>query len=101
MAEDKDIYEVDIFDEQRRVTLKELSGLCGVQSSLIVELVDEGVLEPVDVHATRWSFSGTSVRRVQIATRLQRDLDVNMPGIALALDLMEELEELRRRLGGL
>ena len=98
MAEDRDIFEVDIFDEQRRVTLEELTHLCGVQQSLIIELVDEGALEPMDMRAEQWSFSGTSIRRVQIAVRLQRDLEVNTPGVALILDLMEELEELRRRM---
>ena len=98
MAEDRDIFEVELFDEQRRVTLKELTELCGVQQSLIIELVDEGALEPMDFNAQQWSFSGTSLRRVQVAVRLQRDLEVNTPGVALILDLMEELEELRRRL---
>jgi chaperone modulatory protein CbpM len=30
--------------------------------------------------------------------RLQRDLEINLPGVALALELMEEIEELRREL---
>jgi chaperone modulatory protein CbpM len=36
--------------------------------------------------------------RVRSALRLQRDLGVNLAGIALALDLMEELESLRAEL---
>ena len=32
------------------------------------------------------------------ALRLQRDLEINLPGVALALELMEELERLRREL---
>jgi chaperone modulatory protein CbpM len=38
------------------------------------------------------------VVRVRSALRLQRDLGVNLAGIALALDLMEELEDLRSQL---
>jgi len=34
----------------------------------------------------------------RVALRLERDLEVNLAGIALALDLMEELEQLRREL---
>ena len=30
--------------------------------------------------------------------RLQRELEVNLAGVALALDLMEEIQQLRRRL---
>lgn len=98
MNHDDDILQVDVFDEQRRLSLEELSRLCDARSTLITELVEEGVLEPVEIHASQWVFSGTSIRRVRMAARLQRDLHVNTPGIALALDLMEELEHLRRRL---
>lgn len=97
MSHEKDILQVDVFDDERRLTLDELSELCGAQTTLILDLVEEGVLEPADVRASRWVFSGSCVRRVRTAARLQRDLDVNMPGIALALELLEELESLRRR----
>ncbi len=97
MSHEKDILQVDVFDDERRLSLDELSQLCGAQTTLIVELVEEGVLEPADVRASHWVFSGSCVRRVRTAARLQRDLDVNMPGIALALELLEELESLRRR----
>jgi chaperone modulatory protein CbpM len=45
---------------------------------------------------THWRFSGRSLHRAQVARRLHEDLDVNLPGIALALDLLEEIERLRR-----
>jgi chaperone modulatory protein CbpM len=45
-----------------------------------------------------WRFSGGTVVRVRSALRLQRDLGVNLAGIGLALDLMEELEGLRAQL---
>jgi chaperone modulatory protein CbpM len=35
---------------------------------------------------------------VRITRNLQRDLGVNTPGAALALELLEELEQLRARL---
>jgi chaperone modulatory protein CbpM len=38
------------------------------------------------------------LRRARTALRLQRDLEINLPGVALALELMEELERLRREL---
>jgi chaperone modulatory protein CbpM len=42
-----------------------------------------------------WRFSGESMVRARSALRLQRDLGINMAGIALVLDLMEEFESLR------
>lgn len=97
MVDKDDILQVDVLDEQHQLTLQELTDLCQVQSSLIMALVEEGALEPMDMYASQWYFSGTAIRRVQIAVRLQRDLHVNMPGIALALELLEELEQFRRR----
>jgi len=44
----------------------------------------------------QWRFTYTEIRRVQTAVRLQRDLRINLPGCALALDLLDELEELRQ-----
>jgi chaperone modulatory protein CbpM len=86
-----------IFDDSVQLTLQELSRMCAVDEHHIVEFVEEGVLTTVSV-ASQWHFNGGAVRRARLAVRLQRDLEINMAGIALALDLMEELEQLRREL---
>ncbi|SOD41786.1 chaperone modulator CbpM [Nitrosovibrio sp. Nv4] len=90
-----------IIDEQHTLTLTELSHACAVQSGYIVELVDEGLLTPetVDEHEPhRWRFTGTQMRRARVASRLQNDLGINLAGVALALQLLEEVEVLRARL---
>lgn len=51
-----------------------------------------------DVRITLWRFSGKSLRRARSAHRLQRDLGLNLAGIALVLDLMDELEVLLAQL---
>jgi chaperone modulatory protein CbpM len=86
-----------IFDDSVQLTLQELSRMCAVDERHIVEFVEEGVLTTVSV-APQWHFNGGAVRRTRLAMRLQRDLEINMAGVALALDLMEELEQLRREL---
>ncbi len=45
---------------------------------------------------SQWRFSGFALMRVQRVLRLQHDFGVNLPGAALALDLLEELDRLRR-----
>ena len=42
-----------------------------------------------------WRFPGSAVTRAQKALKLARDLRVNWPGTALALDLLDEIERLR------
>jgi chaperone modulatory protein CbpM len=61
-------------------------------------LVEEGIIEPDGKELHLWRFSGVSLVRARSALRLQRDLGVNLAGIALALNLMEELERLRQQL---
>jgi chaperone modulatory protein CbpM len=79
-------------------TMAELCRLCGVPAEWIVELVDEGILEPVDLSSRSWHFSGIGMLRVRKVQRLQRDLGVNLAGAALAMELLDEIERLQRRL---
>jgi chaperone modulatory protein CbpM len=87
-----------VLDETVTLTLEELSLACAVRVEHIIALVEEGILEPTGHDRHEWCFTGSSLGRARIAMRLQRDLDINLAGVALALDLMEELETLRTRL---
>jgi len=46
----------------------------------------------------RMALCRHGVARARLALRLERDLELNLAGVALALELMEELERLRREL---
>ncbi len=80
------------------VTLAELCSRCGVTAELVWEMVDEGVIEPMESADREWRFSGPCVWRVHTVVRLTRDLRVNLPGAALAVELIEERDTLRTRL---
>src|SRR5258705_288847 len=87
-----------IFEEFALLTVKDLSRMCAVDERHIVEFVEEGVLNVVEINTTEWHFTGAALRRARLALRLERDLELNLAGVALALELMEELERLRREL---
>ncbi len=87
-----------VLGEQETVTLEELAGLCTVERSWVVELVEQGVLEPITAGRDEWFFPAAMLGRVQTAARLRRDLELNAAGVALALDLLDEVESLRARL---
>lgn len=93
-----DILDGIVIDVHGEFSLAELSHVCGAPAEWIVELVDEGILEPVDLASRSWRFSGVSMLRARTVQRLQRDLGVNLAGAALALQLLDEVERLRRRL---
>jgi chaperone modulatory protein CbpM len=75
----------------------ELCRSCTLQVDHLVALVQEGVLEPRGGSIEEWRFELNSVRRVRTALRLQRDLGVNLAGAALALELLDRINELENR----
>ncbi len=87
-----------LLDERTELSLKELSWACSSSAEWVIELVEEGVLEPSGQEQAQWRFSGTSLLRARTAMRLQHDLDINLAGVALALNLMDQIETMRERL---
>jgi len=87
-----------ILDETVTISLDELSGACEVQTEQIVALVEEGIIEPLGGQPQEWRFPVSTLPRVRTAMRLQQDLEINLAGVALALDLLDELSVLRNRL---
>lgn len=87
-----------LLDDEFRLTVHEVCRTCGVSVDEIVALVQEGVLHSRAGAVEEWSFTGLELQRAFTAIRLQRDLDVNLAGAALALDLLDEIRRLRARL---
>jgi chaperone modulatory protein CbpM len=83
-------------DDSVEFTLSELCSVCHLSEDIVVEIVAEGIVEPVGGAPNQWRFSGVALTRVQRVVRLQEDFGVNLPGAALALELLEEVERLRR-----
>ncbi len=87
-----------ILDETTTLTLDELSGACRVERDAIVALVEEGIVEPASRETTEWQFVASQLPRVRTAMHLYHDLELNLAGVALALELLDEVSELRSRL---
>lgn len=92
------ILQCEIIETRRELSLSDLCRVCTVTSERVVQLVDEGLVEPLGRDPAEWRFSGRSVRRVLVAERLSRDLRLNAAGAALVLDLLDEVQQLRQRL---
>ena len=93
--------------EQHELLLEELCELSGLSEAELRELVDYGVLAPIDSHAQHWTFSADRLIVARSARRLRKDFDLDPHGVALAVALLErvhdleaELRDLRARLPG-
>ena len=88
-----------ILEEEVVLSLGELCRASRLPAERVIELAEEGVIEPIGRVPENWRFRGVSLRRIRCAQRLEEDLGVNTAGVALVLDLLEELERIRARLG--
>jgi len=88
----------EVLDEGTEITLAQLCHTCSVQAETIEVMVEHGILEPVGTRSHHWCFPANSIKRMRIALRLQRDLDVNLAGAALALELLERIDQLHAQL---
>jgi chaperone modulatory protein CbpM len=86
-----------VFEENDVITLVDLCRSCTVKTETVTMLVSEGILDPVGGDVEQWQFSIGSIRRVRTVVHLQRDLGVNLAGAALALELLDQIAELKRR----
>ena len=86
-----------ILDEDMECSLQDLCRMCNIPAEIVLEMIDEGLIRPKGPEPLQWRFTAIEIRRVQTTLRLKRDLRINLPGCALVLDLLDELEELRCR----
>ena len=90
--------EGSIVEHDVHMTIVELAQATQTPEDLIMAWVSEGVLSPAGASPEDWRFSGNSLQRAKTAARLMHDLELNLPGVALALNLLEELDQLRSQL---
>jgi chaperone modulatory protein CbpM len=90
--------EGSLVEEEVHMSIVEISRATRAPEDLIMSWVTEGVLSPTGSSPEDWRFSGNSLQRAKTAAHLAHDLELNTPGVALALDLLEEITRLRSQL---
>ncbi len=94
---------------EHALELDAFAAACGTPAEFVCLLVDEGLLQPVARQPglqpvlqpflqTDWRFGGEELARVRRICRLQRDFEANLQSVAVMLDLIDEIEDLRAQL---
>ena len=83
---------------RRWYSLGELCAICGIDATLVVEMTAHGVIPVPGDQPDAWIFSEHDLLRSKKAIRLRNDLGIDWSGLALALDLLDEIERLRAAL---
>jgi DNA-binding transcriptional MerR regulator len=82
--------------EPEQYTLERLAAWTGVPPERVHQYMDYGLMESLPHAGVQPLFDAAGVARLQRIERLRRDLGINLAGIAVILDLLDQLSTLQR-----
>lgn len=97
-ANDDFAFALTLHSDECRITFDELCRTTGLAADDVRELVEFGVFEPQGAAPESWIFTGQTVVMARTAQRLRRHFDVNLPGVALALTYLQQIEQLHEHI---
>ena len=99
MSSNDEMLTVEIVEPQVTFTLREICERGDCHAELVLKMVSYGIIEPVEAldqeEIRHWEFDLAALLRLQKAMRLQRDLKMNLPGLAMSLELLDQVDTMR------
>lgn len=87
-----------LVDDHSSVSFVDVCEKQGISEDVLLDMLEHGLLPEVISPDRQVEFDLNMLNRIQSACRLQVDLGLNVPGVVLALELMDELEQLHSEL---
>lgn len=78
------------------LSLEEFCETVDLSTAYVIEIVEHGIVEPHGQDPATWLFDQQALSIARRAARLQRDLELEWAGIALALQLLDDVDALTR-----
>lgn len=66
-----------------------------VPAAYVIEIVEHGIVEPLGRTPEEWLFDDRAPVLAKRAVKLHQELELEWEGVALALELLEEVQQLR------
>ena len=85
-------------NEHTTIPIEDVCQACNISEEKLLEMLEHGLCTHHIVRVNTIYFDEKALRRIQAASRIQRDLDINVPGVVLVLELLDQLEQLRNEL---
>lgn len=95
------LVEVAWLDARETLTRSELSLSCGLTEAELTELVEYGALRVQPAAGAEPVYSAECLPALRRATRLRRDLDLDLFTVALLLQYLDRIEVLERQVRSL
>ena len=92
-----DHYEIILQQNWRQLwDLEDLALVADVHPQLVEYFVEYGLLEPIERIGSKLFFAAEAIPRLKMIQRLRTDVGINLPGIAIILDLTGKVRELQQ-----
>lgn len=86
--------DVTLLDDSSALTLDEICRAIHADNDLIVQLVEYHIIEPKGTAQESWIFDHVDLKRARLARNFYYDLEVNLAGIGLLLDMLDRIDAL-------
>lgn len=84
-----------VLEESTLVPFVEVCQKYNIPEALLVEMLEQGLFS---MQAQKQQLNPKDLQRLTCACRLHKDLGINLAGVALALDLLDEMNTMRQEL---
>ncbi len=88
----------EIIDQQRSLSFIQFVQACGQDDHWVYQLFEHDILSCPQHDPRQYHFIGEDLARARRAYRLQRDFDASFTAVAVMLDLLDEVQHLRKQL---
>lgn len=83
-----------LIEESQTITYTEVCHKYNIPEKLLVEMMEHGLFSNQSTQITQLKLNQKELHRIESAFRLHQDLGINLPGVVLALELLEKIERL-------
>jgi chaperone modulatory protein CbpM len=99
----KGIYSISKVEWEREhlISIEELSHRCELHQELIEHYIELDLISPVKRGKRGYLFTESAIDKIRRIQRLRRDLGVNLISAGIILNLLEEIEELKKEVARL
>ncbi|MFA6303212.1 MAG: chaperone modulator CbpM [Legionella sp.] len=87
-----------IIEETVTYSVVEVCDRYHIPEQLVEEMIEHGLFDVPSNNVKTLVLHQKDLQKIESAMRLHQDLGINLPGVALALDLLEQLENLSKEL---
>lgn len=92
---------ITIINNENLLSFEEICRAIHAEDDLIIQLIEYHVIQPKGSSKKNWKFDDIALKRARLARNFYYDLEVNLAGVALLIDMLEKIETLEANINRL